>query len=1060
MVNVDAPLPSTRQNQIMIRVAVIGLPDLGMVLNGHPDLDVHNFPIGSAVGTTLGKVLRGVKPADVVFVVADDGGDQVADMLGALEKLPRPTIVIEGLDGKARGRFPSAATVTVPFTVNEIVKAIDQGLGPIAGGDETIESAVEVEEPEPVAEVPSVPETMPWDMTADEAPTIPDNRTAADMEGESESVWDSAFPTEDQPAWVPSAEQPPSERPSTGSVAAGVTAAPWEQPSPEVSSPAADPVVEPVQPETVSEHGAPVPDSVPWESAPAPDSVPPASPAAETPPWAESSVPSPEPAPVPVSDETPPWAEPPLPAPEPSGSPVPEYQPVFVDPAETPASNVPAQEAVFGEPGPGEVHAAPAPAQDEGSVQPPGPDANSGAPAWAAPSSQDTPPWATDVPAAPAPETSQPAAQVQPVEETPPWADSPQQPTVETPVSEPAPEPVSDAPAWAETPVPSMESPAAETPPWADSPPQEVPAVPAPSAPVASVEEDPPWATASPAAPVEDEQPAWANAPEPDLDPASTPPVDTPPEPAVGHEAPWVSAPETPAAVPGIPTGEMPWEAAPEQPAAEPAGQSPTEGNVIVPAEETPPWAEPTQTQVPDPQPVPEPAPIAEPAPTVDATLPESLAPATDDAPEWVTSSGPSVAPASEPIYEKPFAESPPWEAGSVPLSMDDMMPSRPAQAGSDLPAWAAGTSSPATPAPAPQAPVPTPDAATAPAQPVPPVDHAHPDLPTAPMPEWAASTRGPNDLAPVPVEENPTFAHSPYADQSETGRSGRLGRVVAVVAAKGGVGKSTMSLWTTEAIGAALRNQDRRVALVDGNIGQPDISKMMRLWGQTPDLGHIADGRRFTTAELHEALVEVPELNATVLFGPKQPIKVSEEAALRALSSAVRLMRREFSWVVIDAPVGTIFEDVYRDFILHEADLLLVVVNPHETTLQDTASFLSEISQPVHLGGMAYPTDRAAVVLNKSSPRSGLTVADVERRLPEYRVLGEIPEVASVLPAVNDGVYQAPTAAAQVIAEVVATMTGESVAVDPEAMQSRRKQSKEPSGGWGSKLRGMLSKG
>ena len=471
----------------------------------------------------------------------------------------------------------------------------------------------------------------------------------------------------------------------------------------------------------------------------------------------------------------------------------------------------------------------------------------------------------------------------------------------------------------------------------------------------------------------------------------------------------------------------------------------------MAPADEPPPWAaaqDAPSPQAPEPEPLMHPV-VEDPPEAPSGTVSDG---SDSDAPEWVASSGPSEAVASEPVYEKPFAESPPWEAGSLPLSMDDMMPTTAAQPGSDLPAWAASTTPQATPAaPTPQAP---------PAAPAVPADErTHPELPSAPMPEWAASTRGPNDLAPVPVEENPTFAHSPYADQAETGRSGRLGRVVAVVAAKGGVGKSTMSLWTTEAIGAALRSQDRRVALVDGNIGQPDISKMMRLWGQTPDLGHIADGRRFTTAELHEALVEVPELNATVLFGPKQPIKVSEEAALRALSSAVRLMRREFSWVVIDAPVGTIFEDVYRDFILHEADLLLVVVNPHETTLQDTASFLSEISQPVHLGGMAYPTDRAAVVLNKSSARSGLTVADVERRLPEYRVLGEIPEVASVLPAVNDGVYQAPTAAAQVIAEVVATMTGESVAVDPDAVQSRRKQAKEHGGGWGSRLRGMLSK-
>lgn len=1015
----------------MIRVAVVGLPDLGMVLNSHPDLDVQDYPYGSAVGPTLGKVLRGKQPDQVVFVFADDGSDQIADMVSALEKLPRPPVVIEGLDGKVRGRFPSAATVQVPFKVNDVVAAIDGALPPVEGGDEVIEATVEVVEPEvPEPEARVVESPAPWEAG-----------------GSDEAGW--AGPGPEEAPWVaPQAPAPGASAPQpTPEVAAPVVA---DAPARWADAVPADPVT---LPEPVAE------DAPPWAIGPA-----------STP--AEAAPPDPvvhaDPAPtMPPSDEKPAWATPTVVTPT-------DDAPPWAEPAAGTPSAPPPSHAAVGEPGSTPTFATPtaddAPpwAESAAPVAPSPTSAPSDAPAG--PVANEVPPWA----GSPTPQTTTVAA-----EDTPPWADTPTEaivppPTVAEPTREPVPAavPADEPPPWAE-PLELVEPDPTNTGRTDDydgpvtlAPVDTTPVEPAPPGTPLAADEPPPWAEPAPSgapsvdqshvAAVED-TPPWVSDPQP-------PVVEDVPAPVPAHDQPWADSPVAEAVAESVdPTEDLQRLHRPDSHAAHDAATVgsasvspapvPTEDqSAETPMTDTPPWV------------------AAPPAPA-----PEPPTPGTQT-PPWVAAPAPTPAPAPSPaapvaqppmeqrVLEQPFTETPPWEAAGAPIAIEELASSR-ADTPRAEPPWAAAppTTSqqwaapavPPTPAPMqmPTAPPTDPPAAPAPAAPQP----TSPTPAPARMPEWATTSPAGPALAPPPVEEQVTFAQAPYADQADltAGRSRtRLGKVLAVVAAKGGVGKSTMSLWATEAIGAALREQGRRCALVDGNIGQPDISKMMRMWGQTPDLGHIADGRRFTTDELHQTLVEVPELNASVLFGPKSPIKVSEEAALRALSSAVRLMRREFSWIVIDAPVGTIFEDVYRDFILHEADLLLVVVNPHEPTLQDTASFLSEISQPVQLGGMAYPTDKAAIVLNKSNHRSGLSLDDIERRLPEYRVIGEIPEVESVLPAVNDGIYRAPTAAAAVIGEIVANVTGEYLRVDHTHDDAPKEK-----GGWAARLKRFVSR-
>ena len=80
----------------------------------------------------------------------------------------------------------------------------------------------------------------------------------------------------------------------------------------------------------------------------------------------------------------------------------------------------------------------------------------------------------------------------------------------------------------------------------------------------------------------------------------------------------------------------------------------------------------------------------------------------------------------------------------------------------------------------------------------------------------------------------DPTFKGAPWASQVSEPSSPH-GLIIGVTAAKGGAGKSTLTCWLSESLTAC----GVSVALLDANIGQPDIAKM------TGNMGPISGHRR-----------------------------------------------------------------------------------------------------------------------------------------------------------------------------------------------------------------------
>ena len=290
------------------------------------------------------------------------------------------------------------------------------------------------------------------------------------------------------------------------------------------------------------------------------------------------------------------------------------------------------------------------------------------------------------------------------------------------------------------------------------------------------------------------------------------------------------------------------------------------------------------------------------------------------------------------------------------------------------------------------------------------PTPQASPTMSAAPTPQASPT------MSKAQFEEttyDPTFKSAPWASQV-TDPSSPHGLIVGVTAAKGGAGKSTLTCWLSEALTAC----GVSVALVDANIGQPDIAKMTGTWGRSPGIAALAGERRFSDNELFDAALDVDGLGL-VLGGPAKPLEETPEPMLAAMALAVERLAAHYEFVIVDTPVGTVYEPVFGRFVLHVANILLVVTNPHQPTVHDTVLWVDAMSKPPEEGGFGWPRDKTIGVLNRSDPNTDLNLEIVRSWAPNLDILCDVPEVEGVIAAVNNGEWRCPQTARESVANL-----------------------------------------
>ena len=199
------------------------------------------------------------------------------------------------------------------------------------------------------------------------------------------------------------------------------------------------------------------------------------------------------------------------------------------------------------------------------------------------------------------------------------------------------------------------------------------------------------------------------------------------------------------------------------------------------------------------------------------------------------------------------------------------------------------------------------------------------------------------------------------------------MGRVYAIASAKGGVGKTT----TTAKLGASLVAAGHRVAVVDADIGMPNLGRMLGISPDGPTLHDVLAGEADPLDAVYEGpegLAVVPGSSSLGAYAKADPRGL--DRVLDALSA--------YDLVLVDTGAGLSHDTL---FPLGLADAVVLVSTPSPDALGDTKKtdqLAARVGVPV-----------AGLVLARVDPAVDVeaTVADVGVDLlgvvPEDRALG-----------------------------------------------------------------------
>ncbi len=243
--------------------------------------------------------------------------------------------------------------------------------------------------------------------------------------------------------------------------------------------------------------------------------------------------------------------------------------------------------------------------------------------------------------------------------------------------------------------------------------------------------------------------------------------------------------------------------------------------------------------------------------------------------------------------------------------------------------------------------------------------------------------------------------------------------RVITITSGKGGVGKTT----TTANLGTALAMQNKKVAVVDGDIGLRNLDAVLGLENRIVyDLVDVVEGQ----CRLRQALIKDKRQPELYLLPAAQTRDKNAVNSVQ-MEQLCQQLRQEFDVVLIDSPAG--IEQGFRNAIVG-ADEIIIVANPEMASVRDA----DRIIGLVEAAGKPEPR----LILNRlraDMVRRGdmMDVADVLEVL-SIDLLGIIPEDESIIIATNNGepaVYEKRSRAGQSFLNAAQRILGEEIPLE-----------------------------
>jgi len=213
-------------------------------------------------------------------------------------------------------------------------------------------------------------------------------------------------------------------------------------------------------------------------------------------------------------------------------------------------------------------------------------------------------------------------------------------------------------------------------------------------------------------------------------------------------------------------------------------------------------------------------------------------------------------------------------------------------------------------------------------------------------------------------------------------------GRAIVITSGKGGVGKTT----ATANLGLGLAKNDRKVALVDGDIGLRNLDIIMGLENRI--VYHLIDVVR-GRCQLRQALVKDKRFPHLALL-PASQVDQKEAVNPDQMREVVAQLKEDFDFVLIDCPAG--IEQGFRNAVAG-ADEAIVITTPDVSPVRDADRVIGLLQQS--LGDPQLIINRMSTQMVQRGDM--LDQQDVLDILAVH-LLGIVPEDEEVLVAGNRG--------------------------------------------------------
>ena len=222
------------------------------------------------------------------------------------------------------------------------------------------------------------------------------------------------------------------------------------------------------------------------------------------------------------------------------------------------------------------------------------------------------------------------------------------------------------------------------------------------------------------------------------------------------------------------------------------------------------------------------------------------------------------------------------------------------------------------------------------------------------------------------------------------------MAKVLVVTSGKGGVGKTT----TTAAIGAALAQNGKKVAVVDFDVGLRNLDLVLGAERRVVfDLINVVQG----IAKLSQALIRDKRLETLWLL-PASQTRDKDALTDEGVGRVIAEMRNNFDYILCDSPAG-----IERGAMLamRYADEAIIVTNPEVSSVRDSDRIIGMLDSKTVKAEKGEQVAKHILITRYDPGRAArgemIGIEDILEILATP-LLGIIPESQDVLRASNVG--------------------------------------------------------